>query len=118
LVFKLRYLFRARGLISGWVYILNKIKHSHEPFLSSELIATRDRAVEFVDLHFRLKPNERLVQAPDAVAAAALYIACIENNVKVTQLLISCLAGRTETWLRDNYKKLWKELKLRDYWSE
>jgi len=72
-----------------------------------------DRASELVSLHFS-KIKGRLIYAPDALAAAALYIACVEKNVKVSQRLISWLAGRTEVWLRDNYKKLWRELKLRD----
>lgn len=104
---------RAWNLIYGWTGILYLILFPNHFGLPLELEAVRDRAIEFIDLHFQ-KIKSRLIYAPDALAAAALYIACVEKNFKVSQRLISRLAGRSEKWVHDNYKKLWKELKLRD----
>lgn len=114
---------RAWNLIRGWITILHLLFYDDDTVprflifeqrrISPKLAAIRKRANELIDLHFQ-KIKGRLIYSPDALAAAALYIACLENNVKVSQRLISCLAGRTEVWVRNNYKKLWKELKLRD----
>ena len=105
---------RAWSLVNGWVRILGLLGYDDNENLHPSLLdAVQERAVEFIDLHFS-KTKSRLIYAPDALAAAALYIACVEKNVKVSQVLISWLAGRTEKWVRDNYKKLWKELGLRD----
>ena len=100
---------RAWSLIQGWAQILRLLGYGDKNLLD----AVQKRAVELIDVHFS-KKKRRLIFAPDALAAAALYIACLEKNVKVSQRLISCFAGRTEAWVRKNYKKLWKELKLRD----
>jgi len=83
--------------------------------------AARDRAEELIDLHFsRIKG--RLIHSPDALAGAAFYLACAENNVPATQVLIVSMAGRSIVWLRQNTKRLRMELKLRDpkdeaYWK-
>ena len=115
---------RAWNLVSGWILILHLLFYDDNTYprflifeqrrISPKLTVIRQRANELIDLHFQ-KIKGRLIYSPDALAAAALYLACVEQGMrKVTQRLISCLAGRTEVWVRNNYKKLWKELKLRD----
>jgi transcription initiation factor TFIIB len=49
---------------------------------------------------------------PMGMAAAALYIACVQNNEKVTQKDIAEAAGVTEVTVRNRYKALKKQLNL------
>ncbi len=49
---------------------------------------------------------------PMGLAAAALYIACLQNNEKKTQKDIAEAAGVTEVTVRNRYKSLKKQLKL------
>jgi transcription initiation factor TFIIB len=49
---------------------------------------------------------------PMGLAAAALYIACLQNNEKKTQKDIAEAAGVTEVTVRNRYKTLKKQLKL------
>jgi transcription initiation factor TFIIB len=49
---------------------------------------------------------------PMGMAAAALYIACIQNNEKITQKDIAEAAGVTEVTVRNRYKALQKQLNL------
>jgi hypothetical protein len=101
---------RAFYLISGWVKVLSflRLKCFH---VDEKLVKVKERAVELINLHFAKMKNRR-VHAPDALAVAALYIACVENGVPVTQWLIGQLAGRTEVFVRNNYKRLLIELNL------
>jgi transcription initiation factor TFIIB len=46
------------------------------------------------------------------LAAAALYIACLQNNEKKTQKDIAEAAGVTEVTVRNRYKTLRKQLHL------
>jgi predicted transcriptional regulator len=46
------------------------------------------------------------------MAAAALYIACLQNNEKITQKDIAEAAGVTEVTVRNRYKALKKQLNL------
>jgi transcription initiation factor TFIIB len=46
------------------------------------------------------------------MAAAALYIACLQHNEKKTQKDISEAAGVTEVTVRNRYKALAKQLNL------
>jgi transcription initiation factor TFIIB len=46
------------------------------------------------------------------LAAAALYIACLQNTEKQTQKDISDAAGVTEVTVRNRYKDLKKRLNL------
>ena len=46
------------------------------------------------------------------MAAAALYIACLQNNEKITQKEIAEAAGVTEVTVRNRYKALKKQLNL------
>jgi len=50
---------------------------------------------------------------PAGLAAAALYIACLQNNEKKTQKDISEAAGVTEVTVRNRYKSLKRNLKLK-----
>jgi len=98
---------RAWSLIMGWADVLCLLGHDEEC-----VVAAKERAVNLVDFHF--SKIKRLTISPSLLAAAALYIACFENNVKVTQRLMGLLAGRSEKGVRDNYKKLREELGLLD----
>jgi transcription initiation factor TFIIB len=49
---------------------------------------------------------------PMGLAAAALYIACLQHNEKITQKEISEAAGVTEVTVRNRYKALKKQLNL------
>ncbi len=49
---------------------------------------------------------------PMGLAAAALYIACLQHNEKVTQKDIAEAAGVTEVTVRNRYKALKKQLNL------
>jgi len=49
---------------------------------------------------------------PMGLAAAALYIACLQNNEKKTQKDIAEAAGVTEVTVRNRYKPLKRQLKL------
>jgi transcription initiation factor TFIIB len=49
---------------------------------------------------------------PMGIAAAAIYIACLQNNEKVTQKDIAEAAGVTEVTVRNRYKLLRKQLNL------
>jgi transcription initiation factor TFIIB len=49
---------------------------------------------------------------PMGIAAAVLYIACLQNNEKRTQKEIADAAGVTEVTVRNRYKALQKELNL------
>ena len=49
---------------------------------------------------------------PMGLAAAALYIACLQHNEKITQKDIAEAAGVTEVTVRNRYKSLKKQLRL------
>jgi transcription initiation factor TFIIB len=49
---------------------------------------------------------------PMGMAAAALYIACLQNNEKITQKEIAEASGVTEVTVRNRYKALKKQLNL------
>ena len=49
---------------------------------------------------------------PMGLAAAALYIACLQHNEKKTQKDIAEAAGVTEVTVRNRYKALKKQLNL------
>ena len=46
------------------------------------------------------------------MAAAALYIACLQNSEKITQKDIAEAAGVTEVTVRNRYKALRKQLRI------
>ena len=58
--------------------------------------------------------RKRLIAGKDpmGMAAAALYIACLQNNEKITQRDISKAAGVTEVTVRNRYKVLKIQLNL------
>jgi len=49
---------------------------------------------------------------PMGLAAASLYIACLQNNEKKTQKDIAEAAGVTEVTVRNRYKSLKRQLNL------
>ena len=49
---------------------------------------------------------------PMGMAAAALYIACVQNNEKITQKVIAETSGVTEVTVRNRYKALKRQLNL------
>ena len=50
---------------------------------------------------------------PMGLAAAALYIACLQNNEKITQKDIADASGVTEVTVRNRYKALTRQLNLK-----
>jgi transcription initiation factor TFIIB len=56
--------------------------------------------------------NKRAGKDPMGLAAAALYVACLQNNEKKTQKDIAEAAGVTEVTVRNRYKTLKRQLKL------
>ncbi len=50
---------------------------------------------------------------PMGLAAAALYIACLQNNEKITQKDIADASGVTEVTVRNRYKALTRQLSLK-----
>jgi transcription initiation factor TFIIB len=88
------------------------------PLLSVPKIAARLRVKEetprrAVDI---LRRAERLRTTagkdPMGLAAAALYIACLMNDERYTQKMISEASGVTEVTIRNRYKNLKEDLKL------
>ncbi len=61
---------------------------------------------------------ECLPSGPTGIAAAALYVAALLNNEKRTQREVADVAGVTEVTIRNRYKELLKELKLKDKLKE
>jgi len=57
-------------------------------------------------------------RGPTGIAAAALYVAALLNNEKRTQREVADVAGVTEVTIRNRYKELLKELKLKDKLKE
>ena len=60
------------------------------------------------------KINAVVGKGPMGLAAAALYIASIINIQKITQKELADAAGVTEVTVRNRYKKLAKDLRLRE----
>jgi len=63
-------------------------------------------------LHEARKRRAAAGKDPMGLAAAALYIACLQNNEKKTQKDIAEAAGVTEVTVRNRYKSLRKQLGL------
>ncbi|MBI2670822.1 transcription initiation factor IIB [Candidatus Woesearchaeota archaeon] len=53
-------------------------------------------------------------RGPTGIAAASLYVAALANNEKRTQREVADVAGVTEVTIRNRYKELLKELKLKE----
>jgi transcription initiation factor TFIIB len=70
----------------------------------------QQRAIELL----KIAKEKKIVvgKAPTGLAAAALYIACVENGLKKTQREIAMAAAVTEVTLRNRYKSLKTELGL------
>jgi len=71
---------------------------------------TQQTAVEILRRAERLKMTAG--KDPMGLAAAALYIACVMNDEKMTQKMIADAAGVTEVTIRNRYKGLKEDLKL------
>ena len=72
---------------------------------------TQRRAFEILIEAARLRVT--IGKDPMGLAAAALYIACVENGERWTQKAIADAAGVTEVTIRNRYKKLKEVLGLR-----
>jgi transcription initiation factor TFIIB len=70
----------------------------------------QQRAIDIL----KLAKGRRLVvgKAPTGLAAAALYIACVEHGLRKTQREIAVAASVTEVTLRNRYKSLKNALEL------
>jgi transcription initiation factor TFIIB len=71
---------------------------------------TQRRAVDILRRAERLRTTAG--KDPMGMAAAALYIACLMNDERTTQKMISEASGVTEVTIRNRYKNLKEELKL------
>jgi transcription initiation factor TFIIB len=71
---------------------------------------TQQDAIEILREAERLKMTAG--KAPMGLAAAALYIACLMNNEKMTQKMVGDAAGVTDVTIRNRYKSLKEALKL------
>jgi transcription initiation factor TFIIB len=71
---------------------------------------SQGKAIEIL----RVARHKRIATGKDplGIAAAVLYIACLQNNEKITQKDIADAAGVTEVTVRNRYKALKKELGL------
>ncbi len=73
---------------------------------------TQSKAVEILE---RAQEEELTSgRGPTGIAAASLYVAALINNEKRTQREVADVAGVTEVTIRNRYKELLKELKLKD----
>jgi transcription initiation factor TFIIB len=73
---------------------------------------TQSRAVDI--LNEAKKAELTSGRGPTGIAAAALYVAALMNNEKRTQREVADVAGVTEVTIRNRYKELLRELKLKD----
>ena len=73
---------------------------------------TQSKAVEILEK----AQKEELTsgRGPTGIAAASLYVAALINNEKRTQREVADVAGVTEVTIRNRYKELLRELKLKD----
>jgi len=71
---------------------------------------TQRRAVDILRRAERLKTTAG--KDPMGMAAAALYIACLMNDERYTQKMISEASGVTEVTIRNRYKSLKEDLQL------
>jgi transcription initiation factor TFIIB len=71
---------------------------------------TQGLAVKILDKAKKMRASSG--KDPMGLAAAALYIACLQNNEKMTQKDIAEAAGVTEVTVRNRYKNLRTRLKI------
>ena len=85
------------------------------PRFASALKLTAETQSKAVDiLHQAQKAELTSGRGPTGIAAASLYVAALSNNEKRTQREVADIAGVTEVTIRNRYKELLKELKLKD----
>lgn len=75
-------------------------------------ISGRTQGIAIQILREAKKSRAAAGKDPMGLAAAALYIACLQNNEKKTQKDIAEAAGVTEVTVRNRYKSLRKQLHL------
>ena len=75
-------------------------------------ISGRTQGVAIKILYEARKQHAAAGKDPMGLAAAALYIACLQNNEKKTQKDIAEAAGVTEVTVRNRYKSLKRQLGL------
>lgn len=83
------------------------------PKIASRANISQDIQLRAVEL-LRTAEKEKLTAGkdPNGLAAAALYIACIQGNEKCTQKDIAYAAGVTEVTIRNRYKGIVDELDI------
>ena len=83
------------------------------PSIASKLNLRRDTEQYAIDILRRAQKRQELTgKDPRGVAAAALYMACIDNNDKRIQKDVAEAAGTTEVTLRNRLRGLEATLKL------
>ncbi|MFH1210208.1 MAG: TFIIB-type zinc ribbon-containing protein [archaeon] len=73
---------------------------------------TQSKAVEILEKAQKAELTSG--RGPTGIAAASLYVATLINNEKRTQREVADIAGVTEVTIRNRYKELLRELKLKD----
>ena len=82
------------------------------PSIASKLNLRRDTEQYAIDILRRAKERQGLTgKDPRGIAAAALYMACIDNNDKRIQKDVAVAAGTTEVTLRNRLRGLESTLK-------
>lgn len=82
------------------------------PSIASKLNLRRDTEQYAIDILRRAKERQGLTgKDPRGIAAAALYMACIDNNDKRIQKDVAEAAGTTEVTLRNRLRGLESTLK-------
>ena len=71
---------------------------------------TQKKAVEIINQ--AIKRNVTIGKNPVSIAAAALYIACVQTGERRTQLQIAESANTTPVTIRNRFKELKKHLNL------
>ncbi|MGQ9680542.1 MAG: transcription initiation factor IIB [Candidatus Bathyarchaeia archaeon] len=77
------------------------------PSIAAKLKVRRDTEIEAINILHKAKESQGLSgKDPRGLAAAALYMACIENNDKRVQKDVASAAGTTEVTLRNRLRGL------------
>ena len=104
-------------IVYVWFRTTNRLKWrvwlSFFPLLFSSLSCNIHReGAAIVILREARRKRVAAGKDPMGMASAALYIACLQHNEKITQKNIAVAAGVTEVTVRNRYKALKKQLNL------
>lgn len=91
---------RAKSLIKGWTTILwDRFSKKEDFFFTDSLIGkAQNIALQIVSKYYSQNRGEN--HGPDLIAGGALWIACRNVELNVTQRYLANLSGRTENAIR------------------